>query len=77
MKEQRRGSYTLKTYNSYLYTWKPETSISHRVNKKKDRFCNAVAYSNGEDWFSTYAYKNVIEGTEQKRLAYFACDYVV
>lgn len=82
MREQKRGCYTRKTYNNYLYTWCPEnnvtksTGINGRINKKRDRFCNAIAYSRGEDWFCTYVYQNIIEAGEQKRLAYMACDYV-
>jgi len=83
MREQKRGCYTKKTYDNYLYTWCPEknvtknTGINRGVEKKNDRFCNATANSNGEDWACTYVYQNAIVGVEQKRLAYMACDYVL
>lgn len=82
MKIDRRGCYTRKTYDNYLYTWCPEknvtkdTGVTSGTNKKKEKFCNATANSNGEDWNCTYVYQLVVDGTQQKRLAYVACDYV-
>lgn len=82
MKIDRRGCYTRKTYDNYLYTWCPEKNVTKNTgsnlitNKKRQRFCNATAGSNGEDWNCTYVYQVVVDGPEQKRLAYVACDYV-
>jgi len=81
MRAQKRGCFTRKTYDNYLYTWCPEKNVTKNVggsigNKKSQRFCNATANSNGEDWNCTYVYNLVVDIAEPKRLAYVACDYV-
>ncbi len=84
MKPPKRGLFTRKTYESYLYTWTPEKG-EYKKNRKGEnavvtndtpRFCNATARSQGEDWVVTYVYELVIDGLVPRRLAYVACDYV-
>ena len=82
MRAQKRGCFTKKTYDNYLYTWCPDKNFTKNIgangvsNKKSEKFCNATANSNGEDWNCTYVYNLVVDIAEQKRLAYVACDYV-
>lgn len=75
---RKRGQFTLKTYQADLYTWSPDTTIN-KANVGRNvtqSFCNATPFSQGEDWICTYVYETVVEGANQKRLAYVACDYV-
>ena len=52
MRAQKRGCFTRKTYDNYLYTWCPEKTVTKNIGgvggKKFERFCNATANSNGE-----------------------------
>lgn len=78
MKAQQRGTYTLKTYSSELYTWSPissTTKISGRPSTGVG--CSATAGSQGEDWNVTYVYDIVVVKGKQQRIAYVACDYVL
>lgn len=82
---KKLGKYTLKTYNTPLYTWDP-LSYDKKVRRDigmnaasggKKYFCNAVPYSQGEDWVTTYVYNVfVTPETVVQRIAYVACDYV-
>ena len=74
----KRGCYTVKTYNSNLYTWCPDKTINKSIGAKniKKSYCTAVPYSQGEDWICKYVYQNVIVSGALKRLAYVECDYV-
>ena len=78
LKPEKRGCYTIKTYNSRLYTWCPDKTINKAVTGRvvKKKYCTAIPYSQGEDWICTYVYQNVIIADTLKRLAYVECDYV-
>ena len=81
---RKLGKYTLKTYDTPLYTWDP-SSFDKRGRKDaglgtagKKYFCNATPYSQGEDWICTYVYNiSISPQGQQQRIAYVACDYVV
>ncbi len=70
--------FTRKPYNSFLYKWSPETTVikTPKIDKLKSEFCNAVNFSQGEDWVVTYMYDLVYSNGEYHRLAYVECDYV-
>jgi hypothetical protein len=80
---KKLGKYTLKTYNTPLYTWDPSSFDKKRKRDigmgtgGKKYYCTATPYSQGEDWISTYSYNIGVtpEGVQQ-RIAYVACDYV-
>ena len=76
----KRGKFTLKTYQSNLYTWSPDTNID-KTNKlydktKQKNYCTAIPYSQGEDWVSTYSYDTSFDNGVLKKIAYVECDYV-
>ena len=78
MKTKKIGCYTLKTYESNQFTWCPETGINKSLpNSRRNKFCTATPYSQGEDWRVTYVYDISVVNGVQKRLAYVACDYVI
>lgn len=80
------GKYTLKTYNSPLYTWNPSSSDKKAKNNQNQStagaggnkyYCTATPYSQGEDWISTYSYNIAVSSSGvQERIAYVECDYV-
>jgi hypothetical protein len=75
--KERRGQNTLKTYNSYLYSWSPDKGVSKNAKQSGVQYyCTATPFSLGQDWISTYCYNLVVVDGEQQRLAYVACDYV-
>lgn len=78
IKPEKRGCYSLKTYNNYLYTWCPEAPVysksQNKINKKY--YCTATAGSQGEDWICSYVYDISVFNGVQERIAYVACDYV-
>lgn len=70
--------FTRKPYNSFLYKWSPETSIVKKPREEKLRaqFCDAIKFSQGEDWNVTYVYDLVYNNGAYHRYAYVECDYV-
>ena len=78
MNAPKRGKFTVKTYQSELYTWSPDTTLNKPSNGNKvvNNFCNAIAFSQGQDWVTTYVYSIAVVNGVQQRLAYVACDYV-
>ena len=80
MNPEKRGCYTIKTYQNYLYTWCPDNQIKKRGNPaaggNAKKFCNAIPYSQGEDWICKYVADTIMQNNEQRKLAYVACDYV-
>ncbi len=78
---QNRGKYTLKTFNSALYTWSPDTSIVKRPNPLSNQqtvisLCTAYPGTEGQDGITTYVYNIVIKPSGIQKIAYVACDYV-
>ena len=71
--------FTLKTYGANLYKWSPLPADKEKKNKTnvKPFYCNAIAYSQGQDWITTYSYNLVVVNGEQQRIAYVECDYVL
>ncbi len=73
----KRGKNTIKTYQSYIYSWSPdafEKKGGHSGGVKY--FCSATPNSNGEDWITSYCYNLLVVNSNQEKLAYVACDYV-
>ena len=70
--------FTRKSHGGFLYKWSPDTSIVRqpRIDKIKAQFCNAIKFSQGEDWDTTYVYDLVYSNGEYHRNAYVECDYV-
>jgi hypothetical protein len=82
MRTQKKGCYTIKTYQNKLYTWCPEkptynknTGINRAKNSKKYS-CTATPGSQGEDWITTYCYNIVNNNGLLQKIAYVECDYV-
>jgi hypothetical protein len=73
----KKPVFTLKTYGAQLYKWSPE-SADKKILKKdtKVKFCNAVPYSQGQDWVTNYVYDLKLINNQQERIAYVECDYV-
>lgn len=77
----KNSTYQLKTYSSFVYGWSPEKPDYAKEQKTcvfegVKKFCNAVPFSQGQDWFVTYVYNIEVSGEIPKRIAYVACDYV-
>jgi hypothetical protein len=72
--------YTLKTFGSKLYTWSPvpisKPKATTNGGNQTPYYCNALPYSQGQDWVTTYCYNLVVVMGIQERLAYVECDYV-
>lgn len=77
MKEKK--IFSRKPYNSFLYKWSPDTtSLKSKITLQNGlpTFCNALPFSQGEDWVTTYTYNfSVVNGMEHHG-AYVECDYV-
>lgn len=79
MAAQKRGQFTLKTYNSNLYTWSPDRTLNKPFKSVilSNFYCDATPNSQGQDWITTYVYNLGVDANGiQMRLAYVACDYV-
>ena len=73
----KKQVFTLKTYGAQLYKWSPESSDRKAVKREgRQQYCNAVAFSQGQDWITTYVYDIKVVNSQQERSAYVACDYV-
>jgi hypothetical protein len=76
----KNSTYQLKTYTNFMYGWSPEDPSYKKdqtcTQRGPKKFCNAVPFSQGEDWIVTYVYNIDISTGFPKRLAYVACDYV-
>lgn len=70
--------FVLKTYDSKLYKWSPESNTKNKTIKPnlKNSFCSATSGSQGQDWTTNYIYDLVVINNQQERLAYFECDYI-
>jgi hypothetical protein len=80
-KAQKRGKYTLKTFDSNLYTWSPEANVKKRATsllnqQVTNNFCNATANSQGQDWTVNYVYNISVVNGIIERSAYVACGYI-
>jgi len=71
--------FTQKTYGSNLYKWSPLPNDNTKAKErggKRPFYCNAIPYSQGQDWITTYSYNIAVVDGEQEKLAYVECDYV-
>lgn len=68
----KNNVYVRKPYSGFIYKWSPQTHDDDIVSVgRNNEFCNAVAYSLGEDFVVSYMRKSKDDAT-----AYVACDYV-
>lgn len=74
-----KPTFTRKPYNKFLYKWSPDTTrLKNNTTNESGlpTFCEAPAFSQGEDWVTTYTYQfSVINGIQHQG-AYVECDYV-
>jgi hypothetical protein len=86
LQAQKRGCYTVKSYQSYQYSWCPDTSEKRGrtnagggMNQQNNKFyCTATPNSQGQDWITTYVYNLAVNPSGvQQRIAYVECDYVL
>lgn len=70
--------FTSKTYGAQLYKWSPESNQKKVVKpNSKPFYCNAIPFSQGQDWITSYVYDiTITDKGEQQKIAYVACDYV-
>lgn len=79
--------FTRKQYGGSVYKWSPETTIVKKCDKCNSsnimnddkiikKICNAIRFTQGEDWLTTYCYDLVFINGKYHRLAYVECDYV-
>lgn len=77
--------FTRKQYGAAVYKWSPDTTIVKKCDKCNNteisekmikKFCNAIRFTQGEDWVNTYCYDLVFVEGKYHRLAYVECDYV-
>lgn len=72
--------FTNKPYDSFLYKWSPNFDVLKKSNSNfianNPTGCNALPYSQGEDWVTTYVYNYDISTGTLHQFAYVECDYV-
>lgn len=71
--------FTRKPYVGFLYKWSPETNVIKKSNQHSSGLptgCTAIAFTQGEDYNTTYAYDFKIINGNEKHFAYVECDYV-
>ena len=76
----KKRVFTRKPHNSFLYKWSPENNINAKsfsvFSSGNPSTCDALPYSQGEDWITTYTYQFTTDGLNQHQYAYVACGYV-
>jgi len=69
-----------------LYSWcRPVNSYNNKYTNAnsnnsgggESRFCNAVPYSQGQDWYVTYVYDIKVVNGQKEQSAYVECGYVL
>lgn len=69
-----------KSGNYDMYKWSPPPNTVNPKNvgrASKPYYCNARAFTDGQDWISTYSYVVYFINGEQARSPYAECDYVL
>jgi hypothetical protein len=56
------------------YKWKKDKPVS--LTPSGQGFCDALPYTNGQDFITTYVYDSSIQNGVEFRSAYVQCDYV-
>lgn len=84
---KKRGCYTVKTYQSEIYTWCPDTTIRKKIVSASiggtangggaGVSCTATPNSQGYDPNVKYVFEGIIIDGLFKKLAYVECDYVM
>jgi hypothetical protein len=64
-------------YNLYKWSPPPNQIKQKKAGAFKPFYCAARAYTDGQDWVSTYSYDMYILNGQQARSPYVECDYVM
>jgi len=75
----KNRTFTRKPYDKQLYKWSPfeDDKKAKKIEIIAKFYCDAKAFSNGEDFIVSYCYESVYINFEEHRYAYVACDYVL